>query len=222
MRRRLTRIQTGYWRATMTETMTFGDLRIAFDDRVLRPRAWTAGQSLWARELMGQAPAGPVLELCCGAGQIGLLAVVDSDRSLVCVDADPAACAFTAKNAAAAGLGHRVEVRQGRLDDVVLPDELFPVIIADPPWVRRDQTSRFPEDPLLAIDGGYDGLDVARACLGVIARHLLPGGSAVVQVGTVAQAEILRDELPAYEVELAVSELRELEGGVLVRLDRPA
>jgi release factor glutamine methyltransferase len=206
----------------MSETITFGDLRIAYDDRVLRPRPWTAGQSQWAAELMGQAPPGPVLELCCGAGQIGLLAVLASDRTLVCVDAEPAACAYAADNAVTAGISHRVEVRLGRLDQVVLPGELFPVIIADPPWVRRADTRLFPEDPVLAIDGGFDGLDVARACLEVIAGHLVPGGSALLQVGTVAQAEVLREELPAYAVGLGLVEMRELEGGVLVRLDRTA
>ena len=204
----------------MSETITFGDLRIAYDDRVLQPRPWTTEQSRWAAELMQAAPPGPVLELCCGAGQIGLLAVLASDRTLVCVDAEPAACAYAEDNAAAAGIGHRVEVRLGRLDEVLRPDERFPVIIADPPWVRREETRRFPEDPLLAIDGGFDGLDVARACLAVIAAHLVPGGSALLQVGSVTQAEVLRDELPASVAGLTMRELRQLEGGVLVRVDR--
>jgi methylase of polypeptide subunit release factors len=204
----------------MTETMTFGELRIAFDDRVLRPRSWTVDQSRWTAELIATAPPGPVLELCSGAGQIGLLAVVGSDRSLVCVDADPVACGYAADNAADAGISHRVEVRRARLDEAIRADERFPVIVADPPWVRREETHRFPEDPVLAIDGGYDGLDVARLCLQVIDGHLLPGGSALLQIGTVAQAEVVRGELPAYEAGLTISEVRELEGGVLIRLDR--
>ena len=49
--------------------------------------------------------------------------------------------------------------------DVVLdPHERFAVVIADPPWVPRADTGRYPEDPVLAIDGGDDGLDLARAC----------------------------------------------------------
>lgn len=204
----------------MHETMTFGELQIAFDDRVLRPRAWTAEQSRWAAELIRTAPPGPVLELCCGAGQIGLLAVLGSDRTLVCVDADPVACAYAVDNAEQAGLRHVVEVRLARLDEALSPDERFPIIVADPPWVRRQEVNRFPEDPLLAIDGGTDGLDVARLCLEVIAGHLSPGGSALLQLGTVAQAEVLRGELAAYDSVLAVTEVRELQGGVLVRLDR--
>lgn len=205
----------------MTEQMRFGTLTIAFDDRVLRPREWTAAQSEWAAELMATAPGGPALELCSGAGHIGLLAVAASGRRLVCVDANPVACDYARANAHAAGLAELVEVRESRLETALADDERFPVIIADPPWVPRDQTTRYPEDPLTAIDGGPDGLDVARACLAVVAGHLSPGGSAVLQLGTPAQAEALRAEWCGADDDLAMTEVRQQVRGVLVRIDRP-
>ena len=91
--------------------MEFGTLAITFDDRVLRPRKWTAAQSEWAAELMATAPAGPVLELCAGVGHIGLLSVAAADRRLVCVDANPVACDHARANAAAAGMADRVVMR---------------------------------------------------------------------------------------------------------------
>lgn len=203
--------------ATEPHLVDFGSLRIAFDDRVLRPRAWTADQSRWAADLLPSAPAGSVLELCTGAGQIGLLAVVDSDRRLVCVDLSPVACEFARRNADAAGMADRVEVREGSMDAVLGDDERFALVVADPPWVRRTEVGRYPEDPLLAIDGGDDGLDVARLCIEVSRRHLLPGGSLVLQIGTVDQVERLRRELDGSDLD--VVEVRECERGVLVRLD---
>jgi release factor glutamine methyltransferase len=203
----------------MAEQMTFGTLDIAYDDRVLRPRRWTTTQSQWAAELLAEVPAGPVLELCSGAGQIGLLAVAGSDRRLVCVDASEAACEFALVNARSAGMADRVEVRLGPLDEALAPDERFPLVIADPPWVPGAETGRFPEDPLTAIDGGPDGLDVARACLRVVAGHLVPGGAAVLQLGTREQAGRLGQE--ARELgDLVLSEVRQHERGVLVRVDR--
>jgi methylase of polypeptide subunit release factors len=199
--------------AATVETMAFGPLRISFDGRVLRPRAWTAAQSEWAAEVLRTAPAGPVLELCAGAGHIGLLAVADADRELICVDVDPVACGFARQNAAAAGLADRVEVRQGLMDEVLRDDERFPVVIADPPWVRRAEVGRYPEDPLRAIDGGDDGLDVARTCVAVARRHLLPGGSLLLQLGTVDQVDQL-DVDPA-----EVVEVRTFDRGVVVRVD---
>lgn len=206
----------------MTEHVAFGPLTIAFDERVLRPREWTAAQSAWAAELQAGAPPGPVLELCAGAGHLGLLAVLDTGRELVCVDADPVACDFARANAVAAGVAHRVEVREGRLEHAVAPQERFAVVVADPPWVPRDEVGRYPEDPLDAIDGGSDGLDVARACLAVIARHLAPGGSAVLQVGTCTQADVLRSALCCNGDGLVVTDLRQFPRGVLVRIDRDA
>jgi methylase of polypeptide subunit release factors len=204
----------------MTDQLTFGSLTIAFDDRVLRPREWTAAQSDWAADLMAAAPDGTVLELCAGAGHIGLLAVASSQRHLLCVDASPVACDYARANALAAGMADRVEVREGRLQDALEPGELFPVIIADPPWVPREQTGRYPEDPLTAIDGGDDGLDVARACLAVVDEHLAPGGSAVLQVGTRAQTDALLGEPCFTEGRLVLVEVRQQVRGVLARIDR--
>ena len=45
------------------EHLDFGHLRIAFDDRVLRPRPWTVAQSEWVSGLLEDAPPGPVLDL---------------------------------------------------------------------------------------------------------------------------------------------------------------
>ncbi|WP_256842058.1 methyltransferase [Ornithinimicrobium cryptoxanthini] len=205
----------------MTPTMDFCGLAIAYDSRVLQPRGWTADQSRWAADLMAAAPAGPVLELCCGAGHIGLLATTltpaDSRRQLVAVDINPAAVELTARNAAAGRLDDWVEVRGGDMTEVVGSDEVFAVIIADPPWVPAHQTGRFPEDPLLAIDGGTDGLAVARRCLGLIRDHLALDGAAVLQLGTADQCA----ELDPSSYGLQVTEVRTGESGVLVGLRRP-
>lgn len=199
------------------EETAFGHLTIRYDDRVLRPRGWTAAQSTWAAELARQAPAGPVLELCAGAGQIGLLAVALEPRRLVCVDVNPAAAELVGLNATAAGLADLVEVRTAPMDEALADDERFAVVIADPPWVPHAAIGRFPEDPPLAIDGGEDGLDLARTCVAVAARHLAPGGSALVQLGSPEQAAVLTADLPAG---LTAGEVREFERGVVLRLDR--
>jgi methylase of polypeptide subunit release factors len=203
---------------TEPDDMDFGRLRIAFDHRVLRPRPWTAAQSAWAAEILPTAPAGDVLELCSGAGQIGLLAVVDTGRRLVCVDLSPVACDYARRNARAAGIADRVEVREGAIDEMVRDGERFALVVADPPWVRRADTDRYPEDPLLAIDGGDDGMDVAWTCVETARRHLAPGGSLLLQIGTVEQVDQLRERLR--DDELAVTEVRWHERGVLVRADR--
>jgi methylase of polypeptide subunit release factors len=194
----------------------FAHLEIRYDDRVLRPRPWTAAQSLWGAELLRSAPEGPVLELCCGAGQIGLLTIVHEPRRLICVDLNPVAAHYTRRNAVGAGVSELVEVREGAITDVLRADERFALVVADPPWVRRSETGRFPEDPLLAIDGGDDGLDIARMCVDAAAAHLLPGGSALLQLGSTDQADLVGEA----SGDLRLTEVREYDGGVVARLDR--
>jgi methylase of polypeptide subunit release factors len=174
------------------QQMAFGPLTVTFDARVLRPRPWTAAQGEWAAELVaaGGAPEGPLLELCSGAGQIGLVAAVLSGRSLVQVDSSEPGCRFARMNADAAGaaVGVRVAVRCAPLDEALAEDERFAVVIADPPYIPTAEIDRFPDDPETAIDGGADGLRVLEACLRTAAAHLLPGGHVLAQVRGEEQA----------------------------------
>ena len=202
-------------------TLLFGELDIAYDERILTPRPWTLAQSHWASELLEDAPAGGVLELCAGAGHIGLHAVHRTARKLVLVDRDETACSYAQHNVVKAGRSGLCEVRQADLAEALQHDERFPIIIADPPWVPTASVGRFPEDPRGAIDGGPDGLDVTRACVQVIADHLSREGSAIVQLGSHAQSVMLADHVAERpDLDLRVVAQREFPGGVLVRLVR--
>lgn len=199
--------------------MTFGDLEIDYDERVLEPRPWTTMHAEWAAELLAGWPAGPVLELGAGAGQIGLLALHrlgNPARRLVSVDESEAACAFIRSNAEAAGLADRVEVREVDLADAAGPDEQFALVIADPPWVPSGQTRRFPNDPRRAIDGGPDGLAAPLAFARTASRHLLSDGAVLLQLGSREQAYALAHGLRALELTLA--EIRIGSGGVVTLL----
>jgi methylase of polypeptide subunit release factors len=167
----------------------FGPLQIAYDGDLLRPRAWTIEQSRWAIDLAPALPDGPILELCCGAGQIGLLVGHETGRPLVQVDDHDDACGFARINARNAGV--ESDVRCARLTTAVRDGERFPIILADPPYIPTGETDEHADDPEHAIDGGRDGLDVARTCLDVARRHLAPGGAILLQLGGADQAEAL-------------------------------
>jgi ribosomal protein L3 glutamine methyltransferase len=193
---------------SVTSSVEIGGLLFAYDQRVLEPRPWTRAQSEWARDLLDEVPDGPVLELCSGAGHIGLLALLGNQRPLVMVDADEVACRFARMNAIAAGLVDRVEIRHGQLEEQVRPSEV----------------GRFPQDPVLAIDGGVDGLGPTRGCLHVIDQHLDRAGCAVLQVGGPAHVTGIGEWLDSRpSVRLRVSETRAFgDRGVLVLLRRPS
>ncbi|MGH3353063.1 MAG: RsmD family RNA methyltransferase [Nocardioides sp.] len=208
-----------------TRSTIFGSLTIQYDDRVLTPRRWTTAQSAWAAEMGHDGPPGRLLELCTGAGHIGLLALETGSRDGVLVDIDPVACQFARANAEAAGLAERVEIRHSPIGSCLSDREMFAVVVADPPWVPDTQTDRFPGDPLTAIDGGTDGLDLARECLRTIDACLHPNGAAVLQLGSVAQASLLGEWMGEQRdpLDLMVDEVRVFgDRGVLLLLRRPA
>ena len=174
-------------------TVDFDGIDIRWDRRVLEPRPWTAAQAHWVAELARDAPEGPILELCCGAGQIGLLAARLSRRSLVQVDSDEVAGAYARENAKRAGIPSDVRIEQ--LDRALGASERFPLIVVDPPWLPTALVAGFPDDPVTAVDGGPDGLTVVGPAVEVAIDHLAPSGHIVFQVGTDAQADYLEAAL---------------------------
>lgn len=175
--------------------MAFGPLQIAFAADVLVPRPWTLEQSRWAASLASSLRGGPLLELCAGVGHIGLVAALESGRPIVQVDAHPGACALARRNAEAAGVA--AEVREADISDAVGDDERFVLVIADPPYIATDRVGELPDDPVHAIDGGADGLDLARTCLRVAAAHLVDEGLVLLQLGGEHQVDAVTGEAVA-------------------------
>ena len=206
--------------AESRRSVTFGGLAISYGPSVLPPRDWTTAQSEWACQLLRDLPGGPILELCAGGGQIGLLAATLSGRQLVAVDLNPDAAACTRENALRAGIPHLVDVRCCDMESALTEHEAYPLILADPPWVPHGRIGDFPEDPPLAIDGGDDGLRLARACVRVIDEHLRPDGAALLQLGSGKQVDQLRRDLSAEGRDLAITDHRRYPRGELVLLER--
>ncbi len=180
--------------------MRFGPIDVAFDGAVLRPRPWTLAQSEWAAALSATAEPGPILELCCGAGQIGIAAAVLSNRSAILIDDDEAARRWATQNAARADV---VATVAGE----ALPDLGAPLVLADPPYVPSDAIAEF-DDPPHAIDGGADGLDGLRWCVRVTASILFPGAPLLLQLRGLAQAAALDGELPGLAASLTIEAVR--------------
>jgi len=197
----------------------FGPVMIETDGSVLTPRPWTLTQSTWAAELAIDALHGSVLELCCGAGQIGLAAARLCGRALVQVDCDDHACEWARRNADRNGIP--TDVRHAPLEQALRADERFAMVIADPPYLRSTDVARYPEDPPSAIDGGGDGLTLIDTCLAVAARHARVGAPVLLQVRGAAQAEGVQDLVDARRYPLALEAVRaESEERAVVLLRR--
>ncbi len=154
------------------------------DPRALVPRPET--ELLVEAALESLPPEGGVaLDLCTGSGCVGVtLALERPGARVLAADVSPHALALAAENAAR--LGARVELLEGDLF-APLPGELrFDVIAANPPYVPTGEIPKLAREvrrePALALDGGGDGLAVARRLVAEAPRRLRPGGALVVEM----------------------------------------
>jgi release factor glutamine methyltransferase len=157
----------------------FRGLRIAVSAGVFVPRRRT---ELLVEEAIALARTGAVVvDLCCGSGALGVaVAASVDDVELHAADVDPAAVACAAGNLA------RVGGRAYRGDlFAALPAELrgrVDLLLANVPYVPSDAIALMPPEARLhearvALDGGADGLQVARRVIADVPRWLAPAGS---------------------------------------------
>jgi release factor glutamine methyltransferase len=127
-----------------------------------------------------------VVDLCCGTGAIGLAVASQVEIELHAVDVDEAAVGCAARNLE----GVRGTAYVGDLDGP-LPALLrghVDVLLASPPYVPSGEVALLPREarehePLRALDGGADGLDLVRRIAGAAERLLAPSGAVVVETG---------------------------------------
>src|SRR5690606_10179484 len=171
------------------------------DPSVLVPRPDTETVVEVARSLRADRSAPcRVLDLCTGSGAIAVsLAKELPAARVVATDRSDAAVALARKNAERNGVGDRVEVRAGDLWEPVA-GERFDLIVSNPPYVATDVIPTLsPEvrrEPVLALDGGADGLAFYDRICPRAREHLEPGGVLVVEHGY-DQAEPVRARFEA-------------------------
>jgi release factor glutamine methyltransferase len=158
----------------------FCGLRIAVDPGVFVPRRRTEFLVREAATLA--APGSIVVDLCCGAGAIGAALAAAVDRAEVyATDIDPAAVRCARRNVPG-------PVYQGDLYQP-LPARLqgrVGLLAANVPYVPTEEIGFLPpearaHEPLVALDGGPDGLDVLRRAAAGAPAWLAPGGHLLIE-----------------------------------------
>jgi release factor glutamine methyltransferase len=174
----------------------FCGLRIIVGPGVFVPRRrseFLVMQAIATLISAARVPAAPVvLDLCCGSGALGLAVAIGTERGgaepvaveLHAADIDPGAVAYARRNVADVG-GH---VHEGDLYDA-LPTDLrgrIDVIIVNAPYVPTTEIELMPaearlHEPLVALDGGSDGVSIHRRVAAQAPQWLGTGGSLLIE-----------------------------------------
>ena len=168
------------------------DLSFYVDERVIVPRSYL-GELLTSELFRGDRPlidtgkVKRVLDLCTGSGCLAILAChVFPNAQVDAVDLSKEALEVAAINVAKHRLKRRIRLLHG---DLFAPvgDAVYDVIITNPPYVDAKAMAALPkeyaQEPVLALAGGRDGLDIVRRILRDAPAHLSPHGGLLCEVG---------------------------------------
>jgi release factor glutamine methyltransferase len=163
-------------------------LKVAVGPGVFIPRPWSETLVLRAASLLGAGSSGIAVDLGTGSGALVLAvrALVRTTR-VWATEVDPVAAEWAERNFADAD---GLTVCRGGLYDA-LPRSLehnVDVVFGSLPYVPSTELERLPRDhlvhePLVAFDGGVQGLATVTRALQEAGRWLRPSGHILLEIG---------------------------------------
>lgn len=160
------------------------------NENVLIPRMDT---EVLVEAVLTRLPAVPVtengkrrvLDMCTGSGCI-LLSLLKEEKGLLGTGADISEKALLVARENA----HRLECEAQFIFSDLWEniEDTYEIIVSNPPYIVRNVISTLDtevkdHEPVLALDGGEDGLDFYRKIVADTHRHLVPGGLLAFEIG---------------------------------------
>jgi release factor glutamine methyltransferase len=207
--------------AYITGSRAFWTIELEVGPGALIPRPDSETLIEAAVEHFGSRAPATILDLGTGPGTL-LLAALDQwpEARGLGVDVSEDALAYARRNAVRLGMAERAGFRRGDWAEGL--DRRFDLILCNPPYIATGET--LPPDvrdhePAAALFAGADGLDDYRVLAPEIARLLVRGGIACIEIGS-TQAEAVAALLEAEGLRTALRrDLAGLPRCLAVRLD---
>ncbi|TDB38754.1 MAG: peptide chain release factor N(5)-glutamine methyltransferase [Actinobacteria bacterium] len=181
----------------VTGEMPFRHLVLRVERGVFIPRPETEMLVDVAIDAIKALDAPLVIDVCTGSGAVAVSVAYEVPSARVtATDVSGPAVEAARRNTLYAGVDDRVQVLQGSLFEPVSRELLGTVdtVVSNPPYIPTEAVRALPEEilafePMAALDGGVDGLDVARVIATGACQWLKPGGTLAMEVDeTRAQA----------------------------------
>jgi release factor glutamine methyltransferase len=203
----------------------FHGLAFGVDPRALIPRPETEklvelGELEIVRRLIGAPrPAGSpplrVVDVGVGSGAVAVTIAVllrrrkmSDEVEISATDTSEDALQLARENAVAHAVGDRITFANA---DLLPGDDAgrWDVVLANLPYVRSDAVPSFPRaasfEPVVALDGGPDGLRVIDRLVGSLPEALAADGAALLEIGGDQAADIralVAERLPGWSSEI--------------------
>jgi len=176
------RVKNGEPLAYVLGNTEFFDHTFVVDKNVLIPRLET---ELVCEKLLQNLPNGAkLLDLCCGSGVLGITAALNKQAKVTLADLSKEALKVAKRNA---------KLNKVRAD-IVHTDMFqnikgkFDAIVCNPPYIPSQDIATLDEsvrnyEPIMALDGGEDGLDFYRILAEQAPNYLEKNGLLVLEIG---------------------------------------
>jgi release factor glutamine methyltransferase len=167
----------------------FYGLKFGLSPETLVPRPETELLVDIALAYLGDRTA-RVLDLGTGSGCIPISILANAPGvTAVATDLSPGALAMARRNAERHRVTERLTLREGSWFETIEATDRFDAILSNPPYIETAALDGLmPEvrdhDPMLALDGGEDGLAPYRIIARDAQRWLVPGGMLAVEIGS--------------------------------------
>jgi len=154
------------------------------DARALIPRPET--ELLVELVLKESGAAASILDVATGSGVIGLsLALSLPDVAVTLCDISPEALSLARDNTMRHGIADKVTRKESDLLDSV--EGIFDIIVSNPPYIPTVDVATLSRevlnDPVLALDGGADGLRIVERLVEASSLKLSSGGLLALEIG---------------------------------------
>ena len=128
-----------------------------------------------------------ILDLCTGSGAIAVsLAKNVPNARIVATDISKKALEIAKHNAKLNGVLNNIDFIESNLFDKI-KNIKFDIIVSNPPYIPTDEIKRLPQDvrqePIIALDGGKDGLEFYKKIFNKGNEYLNRQGYLCVEIG---------------------------------------
>jgi release factor glutamine methyltransferase len=196
MRALITRRAAGEPVAYLLGSWSFRGHELTVSPAVLVPRPET--EDLVSLALDRAPQGGRVVDLGTGSGAIAIaIAKERPDLRVTAVEVSRNALQLATSNAAHHGLGDRVDFRLGSWWEPIAADELYDVVVSNPPYIDPAAPLGLAADvkahepPLALFTASGDVLSCYRAIVAGLPQHLAAGGWFLTETGPCASVAAL-------------------------------
>ncbi len=177
------------------------------NQNVLSPRQETEILTNMVIDELEQRKTGKkVLDLCTGSGAIGITIALETKAVVTCSDKSKKALDIANQNAQ--NLKAKVQIIKSDMFKDLNDCGKFDIIVSNPPYIPSKDIETLDEevknyDPILALDGGDDGLDFYKIIAKKAADYLNKNGKLYLEIGYSQGQDVaylLRDNFENIEI----------------------